>query len=326
MQAMEYRTLGGTDLKVSRISMGAMTFGGQTSEEEAIRIVDRCMERGITFYDTANVYCQGQSEAMLGKALSGRRHQIVLATKVRGRMGEDPDDEGLSRPAIRRAIDGSLKRLGTDYVDLYYLHQPDWGTRIEETLDAMEELVREGKIRYPAASNYAAWQMVQMLWHCADHGYVPPTVSQPMYNLLARGIEQEFLACCREFKIGIVAYSPLAGGLLTGKHRWNDAPAAGTRFDGNQMYLDRYWHSAYFDAQDAVSAVAGRAGMSTTELAFRWLFAQPVVDAVLLGASSLKQLDENLAACAGPALGADVLLECDAIWGKLRGVTPNYNR
>jgi len=326
MQAMEFRTLGRTDLKVSRLAMGAMTFGGQVTEEEAIPMVDRCLEHGINFYDTANVYNQGKSEIILGKALRGRRHKVVLATKVRGKMGEEPDDVGLKRPAIRRAMEGSLKRLGTDYVDVYYLHQPDWDTRIEETLATMEDLVREGKIRYPAVSNYAAWQVVQMLWHSENYGYVPPTVSQPMYNLLARGIEQEYLAFCEEFKIAIVAYNPLAGGLLTGKHPPENAPAAGTRFDGNKMYLDRYWHSAYFDAQREIAAIADRAGMSTIALAFRWLLTQPVVDSVLLGASSMRQLEENLKACEGPSLHADVLAECDGVWEKLSGVTPKYNR
>ncbi len=326
MQQMEMRTLGKTGLKVSRLALGAMTFGGQVSEAEAIRMVDRCLEQGINFYDTANVYTQGQSEVILGKALKGRRHKVVLATKVRGKVGDEPEDVGLKRPAIRRAIDDSLKRLGTDYVDLYYLHQPDWDTRIEETLTTMEDLVREGKVRYPAVSNYAAWQIVQMLWYCENHGCVPPTVSQLMYNLLARGIEQEYLAFCREYGIAVVAYNPLAGGLLTGKHLPENPPAAGTRFDGNQMYLDRYWHGVYFDAQRDVAAIANRASMSGVQLAFRWLLSQPLVDCVLLGATSMDQLQENLKACEGPALDPAILKECDAVWEKLRGATPKYNR
>ena len=326
MQTMDYRTLGKTGLKVSRLAMGAMTFGGQTPEPEAIRIVDRCLEHGINFFDTANVYNQGKAEIILGKALSGRRHRVVLASKVRGKMGDEPEDVGLKRPAIRKAIDQSLKRLGTDYVDLYYLHQPDWDTRIEETLGAMDELVKEGKIRYPAVSNYAAWQVLQMMWHCENYGYTPPTVSQPMYNVLARGIEQEYIPFCREYGVGIVAYNPLAGGLLTGKHGRGNPPAAGTRFDGNKMYQDRYWHPAYFDAQDEIAAVAAGAGMSTTALAFRWLLTQTAVDCVLLGATRMEQLEENFAACAGPALEKAVLRACDKIWEKLRGISPTYNR
>ena len=288
---MEMRTLGRTDLKVSRVSMGAMNFGSQVSEADAVRMIDRCLDCGINFFDTANVYNRGMSETILGYALRGRRHQVVLASKVRGKMGDEPDDAGLSRAAIRKAIDGSLKRLGTDYLDIYYLHLPDWDTRIEETLGAMDELVTEGKVRYPASSNYASWQMVQMLWHAENHGFVPASISQPMYNVLARGIEQEYLACCREFRFAVVAYNPLAGGLLTGKHLPEAPPAAGTRFDGNAMYLDRYWHPAYFHAVKKLQAVAEQAGMSLIALAFRWLLSQPQVDSVILGASRLEHLE-----------------------------------
>lgn len=326
MLSKQIRTLGKTDLKVSRLAMGTMTFGGQAPEAEAIRMVDLCLEHGINLFDTANSYNQGKSEIILGKALSGRRHQVVLATKVFHKMGEGPDDLGHKRPALRKAIDASLKRLGTDHVDLYYLHQPDWNTRIEETLAAMDELVKEGKVRYPAVSNYAAWQVLQMLWQCENHDYEAPTVSQPMYNLLARGIEQEYIAFCREYGIAIVAYNPLAGGFLTGKHRREDPPATGTRFDGNKIYQDRYWHPAYFEAQQEVAAIANRAGMSATALAFRWLLTQPAVDCILLGASKVEQLEANLKACAGDPLDAATLGECDAVWSKLRGVTPKYNR
>jgi len=241
-------------------------------------------------------------------------------------MGEEPDDEGLNRAAIRKAIDESLQRLGTDYVDLYYLHQPDWNTEIEETLSAMDELVTEGKVRYPATSNYAAWQVVQMLWHNDNHGFVAPTVSQPMYNLLARGIEQEYLSCCRRFDLAVIAYNPLAGGLLTGKHIADEPPTSGTRFDGNKMYQDRYWHRVYFDAAAKLAALAGQAGMSIIELAFRWILTQSQVDSVILGATSMAQLEDNLKACQGPPLGDEILKECDALWKELQGVTPKYNR
>jgi aryl-alcohol dehydrogenase-like predicted oxidoreductase len=303
-----------------------MTFGGQVCEADGIHMIDRCLEYGINFFDTANIYNNGLSEQILGKALSGRRHRVVLATKVRGKMGDEPDDVGLTRTAMRKAIDASLKRLGADYVDLYYLHQPDWNTRIEETLAAMDELVTEGKVRYPATSNYSAWQMVQMLWHCDNHGFLSPTVSQPMYNLLARGIEQEYLSCCSEYRVAVVAYNPLAGGLLTGKHVSRETPIAGTRFDGNEMYQRRYWHEIYFQAADEFAAIADRAGMSRIALSFRWLLTQPQVDSVIIGASNLEQFEENFKACQGPPLSEDVLRECDSIWKGLRGVTPKYNR
>ncbi len=323
---MELRTLGKTDLKVTRLSMGAMTFGGQVAEADAIRMVDRCLELGINSFDTANVYNQGRSEIILGKALKGRRHNVVLGTKVGGLMGDEPDDVGLKRPAIRKAIEASLKRLATDYVDLYYLHQPDGDTRIEETLAAMEELVREGKVRYPATSNYASWQILQMLWYCENHDHVPVTVSQPMYNMLARGIEQEHLAFCQEYGVGVITYNPLAAGLLTGKHSPGGAPTPGTRFDGNKIYQDRYWHPAYFDAVSEVASIAQQAGMSMIALAFRWLLSQPMVDSVILGATNLAQLEENFKTCQGAPLDAEILRSCDAVWEKLRGVTPKYNR
>ena len=323
---MELRKLGKTDLEVTRVSMGTMTFGGQVSEEDSIRMVDCCLDAGINFFDTANSYNNGLSETILGKALKGRRHSVVLATKVRNKMGDEPDDVGLSRAAIRKAIHASLKRLQVDYVDLYYLHQPDWDTPVEETLAAMDELVREGKVRYPAVSNYASWQVVQMHWISENHGYVPPTVSQPMYNLLARGIEAEYLACCKEFGIAVVPYNPLAGGLLTGKHAKQTSPTPGTRFDGNKMYQDRFWHAQYFEAVEEASATAARAGLTLVELAFRWLLSRPGADTVIVGATTLDQLEDNLLACQGPSLTEDVLAECDAIWEKLRGVTPRYNR
>jgi 1-deoxyxylulose-5-phosphate synthase len=322
---MELRTLGTTNLKVSRISLGSMTFGSQVEEGEAIAIVDRCLQAGINFYDTANIYNAGMSERILGKALKGRRHQVVLATKAGLKMGTEPDDAGLSRPAIRKAIDGSLKRLGTDYIDLYYLHAPDWSTRIEETLETLNALTVEGKIRYPATSNCASWQVLQMLWYCENHGHVPPTVSQPMYNLLARGIEQEYLSFCREYAIAVVAYNPLAGGLLTGKHSMEIPPSQGTRFDGNEMYQKRYWHAKYFEAVARLKEIAQHAGMSLPSLAFRWLLSRPV-DSVLLGVSNGAQLEQDLSACQGPNLNGEVLEACDAVWEELRGVTPRYNR
>jgi len=187
---MEFRTLPKTGLKVSRLSFGTMTFGAQTDEASARRIVDCCLDAGINFIDTANVYNRGLAETLVGKTLKGRRDKVILASKVRGKMGDAPDEEGLSRAAMRKAIDASLQRLGTDYVDLYYLHQPDYAVPIEETLETMEELVRAGKVRFPAVSNYAAWQVEEILWICEKRGYHPYFVSQPMYNLIARGLRR----------------------------------------------------------------------------------------------------------------------------------------
>jgi 1-deoxyxylulose-5-phosphate synthase len=323
---MEYRTISRTGLKVSRLSFGTMTFGGQADEATAQRIMDCCLDAGINFIDTANVYNGGAAEIIAGKTLKGRRDRVILASKVHGKMGDAPDESGLSRTAIRRAIDASLTRLGTDYLDLYYLHQPDYETPIEETLDAMEELVRAGKVRFPAISNYAAWQIAEILWICEKRGYKPYFISQPMYNLLARGIEDEYLPFCRRFGVAVIPYNPLAGGLLTGKHSWGGVPTPGTRFDGNRAYQGRYWLQDDFAAVEDLRAIAIESGKTLVELALQWLLTQPDIDSVILGASRLEQLQENLKAAEGPRLDKSVLDCCDAVWKRLRGVMPKYNR
>jgi aryl-alcohol dehydrogenase-like predicted oxidoreductase len=323
---MDYRTLPNTGLKVPRVSLGTMTFGSQTDEDVARRMIDLCLDAGINFLDTANIYNNGLSETIVGKLLKGRRDKVVLATKVRGKMGDGPDESGLSRAAIRKAIDSSLERLQTDHVDLYYLHQPDYDVPIEETLATMDELVKAGKVCYPAISNYAAWQVAEI--HCISqkNGYLPPFISQPMYNLLARAIEDEYLPFCKRFGVAVIPYNPLAGGLLTGKQSKESKPIAGSRFDGNKMYLDRYWHDDDFAAVGELKAVARDAGKTLVELALQWVLSQDQVDSVILGASKLEQLEQNLKACAGPGLSSDVLERCDAVWSRLRGVTPKYNR
>jgi aryl-alcohol dehydrogenase-like predicted oxidoreductase len=224
-----------------------------------------------------------------------------------------------------KAIDLSLSRLQTDYLDLYYLHAPDYSTPIEETLETMDRLVRAGKVRYPAVSNYAAWQVVEMHWLCRRNGYKPPHVSQPMYNLLARGIEQEYFAMCRRLGVATVVYNPLAGGFLTGKHR-RERPIPGSRFDANQLYLDRYWHPAYFDAVDALRAIAQDAGRTLTGLALNWVQHHTATDCVILGASTMEQLEQNLEAWGKGPLPAEVVAACDGVWNNLRGITPKYNR
>ena len=302
-----------------------MTFGAQVAEPDAIRIIDSCFDQGINFFDTANVYVKGMSETILGKALKGRRDQVILASKVRGKMGEAADESGLSRPAMVKAVEDSLRRLQTDRLDLYYLHQPDYDVPLEETLDAMDMLVRQGKVRYPASSNYAGWQVARQLWIADKKGYKSALITQPMYNLLARGIEQEYLPMCRELGVSTIVYNPLAGGLLTGKQQ-RGLPLPGTRFDNNQMYLDRYWHPAYFDAVEELAKVARKAERSLVSLSLNWLLHHTQADGVILGASRLEQLQENLKAASGGPWAAETSQACDAVWAKLRGVTPNYNR
>ncbi len=323
---MEFRTLSHTDLKVSRFSFGTMTFGSQTDETTAHRMIDRCLDAGLNFFDTANVYNKGVAETILGKALVGRRQRVVLATKVRGKMGEGPDESGLSRAAMRRALDASLARLQTDYVDIYYLHQPDYDVPIEETLAAMDEFIRGGKVRYPAVSNYAAWQVCEIHSIAGRCGYKAPYISQPMYNLLARGIEEEYLPFCKRFGIAVISYNPLAGGLLTGKHSRQHGPLSGTRFDGNKIYLDRYWHEDYFAAAEELGTIARDAGKTLLELSLQWLLSHAEVASIILGASRPEQLEENLKACEGDPLDQSVMARCDTVWKRLRGVTPKYNR
>jgi aryl-alcohol dehydrogenase-like predicted oxidoreductase len=325
MVAMRTRTLPYTDLTVSRACYGTMTFGNQSDQALSTRLVDQCIDHGINFFDTANTYNFGAAETMLGNALKGRRERVVLASKVGFRTGAAPGEDGLWRASIEKAIDLSLARLQTDYLDLYYLHIPDWNTPIEESLEIMDRLVRAGKVRYPAISNYAGWQVVEMHWICQRHGYRAPHISQPMYNLLARGIEQEYQAMCQRFGVATIIYNPLAGGLLTGKHQ-RERPIPGTRFDANQLYLDRYWHPAYFEAVDELKAIAAGAGRSIVDMALNWVLHHTPTDCAIIGASTTEQLTENLEALEKGPLPQDVLTACDGVWNGLRGITPNYNR
>jgi aryl-alcohol dehydrogenase-like predicted oxidoreductase len=318
-----------TDLNVSRICLGAMTFGSQTDEAAARRMIDLCSEKGINFLDTANIYNKGAAEEMLGRILGNRggnrRRDFVLASKVRSKMGDAPDQAGLSRPAILRAVDESLSRLRTDYLDLYYLHLPDYSVPIEESLDAMNEVVKLGKVRYIASSNYSAWQMTEMFWIADRKGYQAPWAAQPMYNLIARGIEQEYLPMCKQFGVSNIVYNPLAGGLLTGKHK-REAPIPGTRFDKNKMYLDRYWHPADFDAVEQLGQIAQKAGRSLLSMSLNWLYHHTATDSIILGASRVEHLEQNLAALGDGPLTAETLQACDQVWAELRGPTPKYNR
>lgn len=321
---MKTVVLGKTALSVSKACLGTMTFGSQVDAAGANRMVDYALDRGVNFFDTANVYNQGVSEEITGRALGEKRSAVVLATKVRGRMKTPSEYSGLSPESIRRAAEESLRRLGTDYIDIYYLHQPDYDVAIEETLGALDALRREGKIRFIGTSNYAAWQMAEIVAVSERRGFQRPTVAQPMYNCVARGIEQEYLPFTRHYGIANVCYNPLAGGLLSGKQSFEAGPLAGTRFDSNAMYRKRFWHAAYFDAVEALRAVAGRCEISLVDLALRWTAQR--TDCVILGASKFDHLRANLTASNGDELPREALDACDAVWEKLRGPTPRYNR
>ncbi len=322
---MQTITLKQTDLTVARMVLGTMTFGGQVNEADSIRILHAAIDGGINFIDTANVYNKGVTEEYVGKGLLGRRGKVVLASKVFGKMGDEADLQGLSRAAIRRGIDDSLRRLRTDYLDVYYLHQPDYGVPLEESLGAVDELVKEGKVRYAASSNHSGWQVARMQHLAAAAGWKPAAITQPMYNLLARGIEQEYLPMIGQYQLSTVVYNPLAGGLLTGKHS-RETYTAGTRFDNNKMYQDRYWHNQMFDAVEALNLAATAAGRSLISVALNWLLHHSPADCFIIGATRLDQLEQNIRVLGDGPLPAGLLTACDDAWKRLRGSTPNYNR
>ena len=304
-----------------------MTFGEQVDADEAARMVHTCREAGVTMFDTSNNYAGGASEEILGQIVRPFRDQVLVSTK-----GGSPVDQadgslaGLSRSAVHKAVDGSLRRLGLDHIDVYYMHRPDRGTPIEESLAALDDVVRAGKVRYVAQANFAAWQVTEMHFLARANSWAPVRVGQQMYNLLGRRVEAEYAASAEHFGWSTLAYNPLAGGLLTGKHRRPaDEPADGTRFTKG-MYRDRYWNPVQFDAVERLRAVAGRAGLSLVELALRWVLGRPLVSGILLGASSHDQLVANLRAVDGPPLDRDTLDACDGVWEGVGGVAPDYNR
>lgn len=322
---METRKLSTTSLTVSRACLGTMTFGSVTDNASAARIVDICLDRGINFFDTANFYNFGAAETILGTILKGRRDRLALASKVGMKMGDAADDFGLSYRAILKNIDDSLRRLQTDYIDIYYLHRPDASVSIEETLRAMDELVKLGKVRYVGLSNYAAWQVCKMLWVCDVNGYQAPTITQPMYNLLARGIEQEYVPFCREFNVSIVVYNPLARGLLAGappsQPDIKDRP-----IESYESSLDRYHHPAYFKAVEKLRSVAENSGRSLIDISLNWLLHHTSTDCVILGADNVEQIKQNLDVLEHGPLADETLAGCDHVWQELGAVTPRYNR
>lgn len=323
---MEQQILRGTGATVSRLCLGTMTFGQQVDETEAARMVDRALEAGVSFIDTADAYVGGRSEEILGRALKGKRDRIVLASKVASLSGADRHrDAGLHRWHVMRGVEASLRRLQTDCLDILHMHHPDRSTPIEETLAAFDALVQQGKVVYVGMSNHASWQVCEAMWKAQVHQWAPPVVVQVPYNLLTRSIEEECVAFTLKMNVGMAVYNPLAGGLLTGKHSRAAGPPSGTRFDLNAGYRSRFWWDANFEAVAQLGRIAAEAGKTLVELSLQWLLSQPHVDSVILGVSRMEQLEQNLSAAEG-RLSADILAACDAVWKGLRGSHFAYNR
>ncbi len=325
---MQYRKLGRTGVKVSAMCLGTMVYGNQVSETEAINIIERALSAGVNFLDTADMYAEGRTEEIVGKALKGKRHSVVLATKVGVRRGPDANDIGLSRKHIMKGIEDSLSRLETDYIDLYYVHLPDYDTPIEETLRTLDDLVHQGKVRYVACSNFHAWQLCKSLWVSDLHNLARFDCIQPPYNLLTRDIEYELLPLCASEGVGVCVYNPLAAGLLTGKHDPNKPPAEGTRFALERMgpsYYERYWSATNFEAVARLKQIAREHGRSLTQFALAWILSNETITSAICGATSLKQLEENLGATE-VKLSKEELAACDGVWQQIRPLRCFYGR
>jgi aryl-alcohol dehydrogenase-like predicted oxidoreductase len=312
---MENRFMGKTGLKVSELCLGAMTFGRETSVEDSHRIMDRFVEAGGNFIDTANVYSRGKSEEVVGQWLKNqRRFDLVIATKVRFTMGDSPNDLGLSRKHILDSVDASLRRLGTDYIDLYQVHCWDNRTPLEETLSTLNRLVESGKVRYIGASNYSGWQLQKAIDLSRQMGWEPFFCLQPQYNLLCRTTEWEVIPVCQNEGLGIIPWSPLRGGWLSGKfHRGMSAPPAGTRIEraekeGWGESWSNYNNEHTWQVIDALLSVAAETGKTPAQVAINWLLLSPGVTAPIIGVRTMEQLQDDLGAV-GWALNAEQM-EC----------------
>jgi aryl-alcohol dehydrogenase-like predicted oxidoreductase len=290
-------TLGRTGVKVSRLALGAMPFGGDATEQTAIEMWKAARDAGVNFLDTADVYSNGVSEQICGRLIKDCRHQVVLASKAYFPMGSDPNARGTSRYHLVRAVEATLQRLKTDRIDIFYLHRFDDVTALDETLRAVEDLIRQGKILYPACSNFSAWQTAHALGMQRAANWAPLVAIQPMYNLVKRQAEVEILPMAESLGVGVVTYSPTGGGLLTGKYGSAARPTTGRLVD-NKMYGTRYSEAAMYKTAEAFAALARSRGLAPATLATAWVLAHRSVTSVLLGARDVAQLKETLAAAA----------------------------
>ncbi len=308
----------------SRLTIGTMNFGGRTPEAEAKRIVDFASERGTAFFDTANVYGDGKSEEILGRALKGRRDQVGIATKV-GLLRRGGKPEGLSAERIPEALDESLRRLGTDRVELYYLHAPDHSTPLAETLDGVQQVLESGKAKSWGVSNFAAWQILELDVLCEARKLPKPAVSQVLYNLLVRQLDLEYFAFARKHPIHTTVYNPLAGGLLARDPGPGAAIPAGSRFESNKLYRKRYWSDPLAELTRRFSEVAASAGVDLITLAYAWLAGRPGVDSILTGPGSLPHLQAAFSACE-KTLPAPVFTTVDEVYRAFVGTDACYAR
>ncbi len=298
---MEYRSLGRTAMKVSPLCLGCMMFGGKTEPQDSYDIIDAAIDGGINFLDTANVYSRGRSEEVTGEALkrNGKRYEIVLATKVHGAMDDDdPNAYGSSRRHIIEQCEASLRRLQTDYIDLYQIHRPRSDTPIDETLRALDDLIRAGKVRYIGTSTFAAWQLMESLWVSKELGLNRFVCEQPPYHILDRRIERELIPMAQTYGIGLIPWSPLAGGLLTGKYTRENPSPEGSRYadvSGNPRFAARKTEEIY-DVVEELTPVAGAKGATLAQFALAWVMQQPGVSSPIIGPRTMEQLVDNLGA------------------------------
>jgi aryl-alcohol dehydrogenase-like predicted oxidoreductase len=292
---MEYKSLGRSGVKVSEICLGAMMFGGPTNEVDSIAIIGRAIDAGINFIDTANVYNQGESERVVGKAIRDIRDEVVIATKVRGPMGEGVNQSGTSRYHIMTEVEESLKRLGTDRIDLYYIHSPDVTTPIEEPLRALDDCVRQGKVRYIGCSNFHAWRLCDALWTSDRMNLEKFVCVQPLYNIVNRNIEVELLPFCREYDVGIVSYSPLARGVLAGKYLPGQQPPSGSRAARrDRRMLQTELREESYEVAQTLKPLAEAHGKTLTQFALAWALANPIITSIIVGPRTMDQFEDNL--------------------------------
>jgi aryl-alcohol dehydrogenase-like predicted oxidoreductase len=308
---MEFRKLGSSGLKVSEIGLGGNNFGWWIDEQTSITVINHAIDLGINYIDTADMYDKGNSEKFIGKATKDKRSQVIIATKCGYPMGDGPNDKGASRYHIMKSVDASLKRLQTDYIDLYQIHIPDPTTPIEETLRALEDLVRAGKVRYIGCSNFAAWQLCEALWTSKVNNLHSFITVQPRYNAMERQIETELVPCCQAYGIGVIPWGPLAGGFLTGKYRQGEESKSDGRLAKPTIYSNVFTE-ANWKKLSKLEAFAAERGHTVGELAIAWLLAKPWISTVIAGGRKIEQVSANIDA-AKWKLTAEEVTKVDAI-------------